>query len=115
MPQLPHINTLRYRPSALSASFFICTIAASLAAQTTPPNNYLVHNLVSDLPGIADHQDPNLVNPWGNGFGASPFWVGNNGTGTSTLYTGTGHAVPLVVTIPQAGNAGTDGPVTGVI
>src|ERR1700722_6320749 len=48
----------------------------SLAAQTTagPPNNYLVHNLVSDLANTADHQDPNLVNPWGNGFGASPFW-----------------------------------------
>jgi uncharacterized protein (TIGR03118 family) len=92
-------------------------VAGSLAAQTTstPPNNYLVHNLVSDLANTADYQDPNLVNPWGNGFGASPFWVGNNRTGTSTLYSGTGAAIPLVVTIPQAGNAGTDGPVTGVI
>jgi uncharacterized protein (TIGR03118 family) len=90
--------------------------AGSLAAQTgAPPNTYLVHNLVSDLPNMADHQDPNLVNPWGNGFGDTPFWVGNNGTGTSTLYTGTGAVIPLVVTIPQAGNAGTAGPVTGVI
>ncbi len=45
----------------------------------------------------------------------TPFWVGNNGTGTATLYDGTGAAIPLVVTIPQAGNAGTAGPVTGVI
>jgi uncharacterized protein (TIGR03118 family) len=91
--------------------------AGSLVAQTTgaPPNNYLVHNLVSDLANTADFQDPNLVNPWGNGFGASPFWIGNNGTGTSTLYTGTGAAIPLVVTIPRAGNAGGAGPVTGVI
>src|SRR6202167_2501583 len=76
--------------------------AGALAAQTTsaPPNNYLVHNLVSDLANTADHQDPNLVNPWGVGFGPTPFWVGNNRTGTATLYGGAGAATPLVVTIP---------------
>ncbi len=45
--------------------------AGSLAAQT--PNSFLVHNLVSDLPNIADHQDANLKNAWGNGFGDSRF------------------------------------------
>jgi uncharacterized protein (TIGR03118 family) len=103
----------------LGAGVLLAAATGSLAAQTpaAPPNNYLVHNLVSDLPNLADHQDPNLVNPWGVAFGAagSPFWVGNNGSGTSTLYDGTGAAIPLVVTIPQAGNAGTAGPVTGVI
>src|SRR5579863_8308230 len=93
----------------------IFAIAATLSAQTTPPNTYLVHNLVSDLAGLADHQDPKLVNPWGNGFGQSPFWTGNNGTGTSTLYDGTGTASALVVSIPAAGGATTPGPVTGVI
>src|SRR5580704_14601912 len=96
----------------------ILGIAAScLVAQTTsaPPNNYLVHNLVSDLANTADHQDPNLVNPWGVGLGPTPFWAGNNGTGTATLYAGTGAAIPLVVTIPQAGHTGTAGPITGVI
>src|SRR4029077_6705138 len=38
--------------------------------------------------GKAPVHDPNLLNPWGltrspNG---SPFWVGNNNSGTSTLY-----------------------------
>ncbi len=91
--------------------------AGSLAAQTTsaPSNTYLAHNLVSDLAKNADQQDSNLVNPWGIGFGPTPFWVGNNGTGTATLYAGTGAIIPLVVTIPQAANAGTAGPVTGVI
>ncbi len=55
------------------------------------------------------------MNPWGNGFGATPFWVGNNGTGTSTLYDGTGAALSLVVDMPAAGGAKTGGPVTGVI
>lgn len=78
-------------------------------------NTYLVHNLVSDLPGMADHQDPNLRNPWGNGFGTGPFWIGNNKTGTSTLYDGSGAAIPLIVKIPAAGGAATTGPVTGVV
>jgi uncharacterized protein (TIGR03118 family) len=105
------------RLSQLCAGLLLGAAAGSLAAQTTgnPPNNYLVHNLVSDLAGTADHQDAKLVNPRGMGFGATPVWVGNNRTGTATLYDGTGAASPLVVTIPQAGNAGTIGPVTGVI
>jgi uncharacterized protein (TIGR03118 family) len=84
----------------------------SLSAQ----NNYFVHNLVSDVAGMADHVDPNLVNPWGNAFSAtSPFWIGNNGTGTSTLYDDTGSIIPLVVKIPAAAGATTPGKVTGVI
>ncbi len=92
----------------------VCAVAGTLAAQTTPPNKFLVHNLVSDLPGIADHQDTNLVNAWGNGFANQPFWIGNNGTGTSTLYDGYGNKVALTVTIPASGGA-TGGLVTGVI
>jgi uncharacterized protein (TIGR03118 family) len=101
----------------LCAGMLLVSAAGCLAAQTTtaPPNNYLVHNLVSDLANTADNQDTSLVNPWGVGFGPTPFWVGNNGTGTATLYAGTGGVVPVVVTIPQAGNAGPAGPVTGVI
>src|ERR1700751_319400 len=89
----------------------LAEIDGALAAQSAPAKTYLVHDLVSDLPGLADHQDPNLQNPRGNGFGATPFWIGNNGTGTSTLYDGTGAATALVVTIPQASGAGNAGPV----
>jgi uncharacterized protein (TIGR03118 family) len=52
-------------------------------------NNYRQTNLVSDIPGFAQIQDPLLVNPWGVAQSAtSPFWVANNGTSTSTLYGG---------------------------
>jgi uncharacterized protein (TIGR03118 family) len=110
-------QTKLIRLNWICAGMLLGTAVGCLSAQTTsaPPNNYLVHNLVSDLANTADHQDQNLVNPWGVGFGPTPFWAGNNGTGTATLYGGTGAAIPLVVTIPQAGNAGTAGPVTGVI
>jgi hypothetical protein len=51
-------------------------------------------NRVSDLPGVALIQDPDLVNPWGISMSAtSPFWVANNGSGTSTLYAGERTAV----------------------
>jgi uncharacterized protein (TIGR03118 family) len=110
-------QTKHIRLNWICAGVLLGTAVGCLSAQTTsaPPNNYLVHNLVSDLANTADHQDQNLVNPWGVGFGPTPFWAGNNGTGTATLYGGTGAAISLVVTIPQAGNAGTAGPVTGVI
>ncbi len=42
-----------------------------------------------------------LVNAWGLTRGrTSPFWISDNGTGLSTLYTGAGAQVPLTVNIP---------------
>lgn len=71
-------------------------------------NSYVQTNLVSDLPGIAAHQDTDLVNPWGITAGpGTPFWISDNGTGLSTLYDGTGAKLPLIVTIPPAGAAPT--------
>jgi uncharacterized protein (TIGR03118 family) len=84
-----------------------------------PPASYLSTNLVSDLPGLAQLTDPNLINPWGVSFSAtSPFWVANQGTGTSTLYAGDSNGdpltiIPLVVTIPRA-PGGDTGP-TGTV
>jgi len=52
--------------------------------------------------------DPNLQNPWGlTATATSPFWIGNNGSGTSELYNGTGGLINFVK-IPG------DGSVTGV-
>jgi uncharacterized protein (TIGR03118 family) len=72
-----------------------------LSAENGPPQHYLQTNLVSDVPGLAAATDPNLVNAWGLSRSAgSPWWVADNGTGVSTLYTGAGAIIPLVVTIP---------------
>jgi uncharacterized protein (TIGR03118 family) len=80
----------------------------------TPLPAYSVHKLVSDGAVAADHTDTNLKNPWGIVFGpTSPVWVANNGTGTSTLYDGTGAAVPLVVNIPPGKHA--PGNPTGIV
>jgi hypothetical protein len=69
------------------------------------PINYVQTNLTSDLPGVAQNLDPNLVNPWGMAFSStSPIWIADNHTGLSTVYNGAGKpfptASPLVVTIP---------------
>src|SRR5262245_25605146 len=58
-----------------------------LATTETRADFFQQTNLVSNQPNVARLQDPNLVNPWGVSFSPmSPFWVSNNGTGTSTLY-----------------------------
>jgi uncharacterized protein (TIGR03118 family) len=73
---------------------FTSTRLASAAAAS---DVYHQTNLVSDLPGVALIQDPDLVNPWGISMsGTSPFWVANNGTGTTTLYAGDVNGSSLV-------------------
>ncbi len=60
-----------------------------------PSTRYSMNKLVSDIPGFATQTDPNLVNPWGLAMTAtSPFWVSNNRSQTSTLYTGAGVLAP---------------------
>lgn len=79
---------------------------------------YQQTNLVSDTKGLAPNIDPNLVNPWGLVAGpTTPFWISDNNAGVSTLYTGAGQTVPLVVNIPPptGSPAGTLGTPTGVV
>src|ERR1017187_8396131 len=84
-------------------------LAAASAGWCPAANQFVQHNLVSDLAGLADHQDANLVNAWGIcASSSSPFWISDNGTGLSTLYDGNGSAIPLIVTIPVP--AGVDPP-----
>jgi uncharacterized protein (TIGR03118 family) len=76
---------------------------------------YQVTNLVSDVAGGGKTIDPNLVNAWGIAFSPTgPFWISDNGTGLSTLYTGKGVTQSLVVTIPSASGVGKGSP-TGMV
>jgi uncharacterized protein (TIGR03118 family) len=86
--------------------------AAAPAAARQPGNAYRQTNLVSDLPGLAQLTDPDLVNPWGLAAGpTTPAWVANNGTDTATLYPGFVNGSPiqkagLVVNIPGGAPTG---------
>ena len=88
----------------------------------TQAQHYKQTNLVSNIAGRAPVQDSNLKNPWGlTRSSGSPWWVGNNNSGTSTLYTGTGAIIPIngtgTVTVPPPNGspAGTQSTPTGVV
>jgi uncharacterized protein (TIGR03118 family) len=87
---------------------------------------FLQTNLVSDLPGVANILDPNLVNPWGiSESSTSAFWISDNNSGVSTLYNGQGQPQPpgtnpphkpLIVSIPTPGDPlGASGAPTGTV
>jgi uncharacterized protein (TIGR03118 family) len=105
----------------LKLSVYLCTAALLLfSAAAAQAQEYHRVNLVSDIPGVALRTDTHLVNPWGIAFlDASPVWIANNGTGTSTLYLGDGTpapspAAPLVVTVPGAAVGSPSAP-TGLV
>src|SRR6266487_2724556 len=89
-------------------SFYIKTalLLFAVATLTVPKafgDTYSWTNFQSDIPGVAQHTDSNLVNPWGMAASTGgTIWVSDNGTGVSTLYNQDGTAVPLVVKIPTA-------------
>src|SRR5271166_5776635 len=79
----------------------VTTVALWFPQSVRASSAYFQTNLSSDVPGLAANTDPNLKNPWGMSFSpTSPFWVSDQFTGVSTLYTGTGSSIPLVVTVP---------------
>jgi uncharacterized protein (TIGR03118 family) len=93
-----------------------CLAGVALMAGLLPSAAALLlqDNLVSNVPGLAAHLDPNLRNPWGIAeSGGSPFWIADNATALSTLYNSTGVPQTLVVSIPLPGG-GTAAP-TGAV
>jgi uncharacterized protein (TIGR03118 family) len=85
-----------------------------LTANFARADTYSWQNFQSDIAGVSKHVDPNLVNPWGLAASAGgTIWVGDNGTGVSTLYSQDGIANPLVVAIPGRGHQ--TGNPTGVV
>jgi uncharacterized protein (TIGR03118 family) len=107
------------RRSRLRSALALGVVAALLAlapatpaAASHPRNAYHQTNLVSDLPGLAQLTDPDLVNPWGLAAGpTTPVWVADNGTDKATLYPGFVNGSPiqkagLVVDIPGGAPTG---------
>ena len=88
---------------AVSATLAVSGLVRSAAAEGggIATRSYVQTNLVSDIPGLAAHTDPNLKNPWGTSVGpGSPIWVSDNHAGVATLYDGAGNPNPRVVVIP---------------
>jgi uncharacterized protein (TIGR03118 family) len=89
---------------------------AILTAASARADTYSWTNFQSDIPGVAQHVDENLVNPWGMAASSGgTIWVSDNGTGVSTLYGQDGTARSLVVTIPTAARNREGGNPTGIV
>jgi uncharacterized protein (TIGR03118 family) len=106
------MRTIAIRLSGIALTLMLAAGTARAAG------GYTQTNLISDIPGMAQHTDPNLINPWGISFSTgSPFWISNQGagalgTGTTTLYSVPGSSggltsgpTALTVTIPNVGGA----------
>jgi len=62
-------------------------IAMSFTAASARADTYAWTHFRCRCPGVAQHVDGNLVNPWGMwGSPNGTIWVSDNGTGVSTLY-----------------------------
>src|ERR1700732_1379058 len=72
---------------ALAGAAILSLSFPAVAPGQSKANIYVQHNLVSDIPGLADVTDPNLVDPWGISVSAtSPFWISDAGKSVATLY-----------------------------
>lgn len=95
---------------ALKRFAYICAAGTLLLTATSSwagvVAGYDPTNLVSDIPGLALHTDPNLVNPWGLTVSSTGnFWVSDAEVGLATVYTEEGEIVPLVVRIPPSASS----------
>jgi uncharacterized protein (TIGR03118 family) len=101
-------------------SRFLChaataALALSMMQGVAIGQEYTQTNLVANIAGVAPITDPDLVNPWGmSRSSGSPWWISDNLTGVSTLYSGPGTKEALTVTIPAA-TTGLKGTPTGTI
>src|SRR5690349_21428269 len=92
------------------------SLALVCATGTGRADTYSWQNLQSDIAGVAEHVDPNLVNPWGMAASSNgTIWVSDNGTGVSTLYQQDGTALSLIVSIPTSARNRSGANPTGVV
>jgi uncharacterized protein (TIGR03118 family) len=110
--QSTSVRPLYSGASAVAAFLCLSMFSAPAHAQ------YQRTDLVSNQAGVAPLQDTHLVNGWGLvALPTSPYWVSDNATGFSTLYTAAGAQTPLFVTVPAAPSkpAGSLGTPTGIV
>jgi uncharacterized protein (TIGR03118 family) len=89
-----------FRMSMSGAVVVIVALLAGSVAAAPGDNAFSVTNLVADSGSSAATDDASLVNGWGLSAGpTTPWWASDNGTNSSTLYTGTGAKQALTVAV----------------
>ncbi|MFL6068741.1 MAG: TIGR03118 family protein [Gaiellaceae bacterium] len=90
------MNRLSMRAALLGFVVAAGLVAAAPAPAGPPDNRYTVTPLVSDVPGRAPVTDANVQNAWGLARSAtSPWWIVDNGTDMTSIYTGAGALVQI--------------------
>jgi uncharacterized protein (TIGR03118 family) len=101
-----HRNSMRARVLA----------AALIGAPAFAASNFVQHNLVADIDGVADNTDPNLVGSWGiSASPASRIWVSNTSNGLATEYNTAGVGVTAAAIPPSASSKLKSGLPTGQV
>ncbi len=96
-------------------AYTTCLGLAVMLVSSTALAQYKLTNLDSNQAKTAKFMDPLQVNGWGLARSAgSPFWVSDQGSGWSTIYTGAGVKEGLVVSVPSFNGAGPGQP-TGIV
>jgi uncharacterized protein (TIGR03118 family) len=99
-------HSARFQKSLLAAAIAVATV--SLGALPAGAAPYVQTDLVSDLTGLAQLTEPELVNPWGvSHTGTSPIWTSNQGTSTANLF-----SITPALTVTKVAPAGTNGNIT---
>jgi uncharacterized protein (TIGR03118 family) len=97
----------------LFAALLLIGTATAARAEDEHRNRYVATILVSNEAEDAPVVDPLLKNAWGIAAGPNtPWWVADNGTGMSTIYTGAGEKRPLEVLVNGAAGPA---PATGLV
>jgi len=109
-----HALSRALRPRRIIRTALVVSVLSLAMGGAATAQPLFQRNLVSDVPGLALLTDANLRNPWGMSFGPStPFWISDQVTSLSTLYTvaslNNPIKVPLEVSIPTTA-AGPQGP-----
>jgi len=82
--------------AAIAATLAAALVAVGASSAGRPGNHYKVTGLASDVSGLAPVTDANLQNTWGLARGAStPWWIANNGTASTSVYTASGTRVDI--------------------
>src|SRR5258705_6595418 len=92
--------------SIVASLLFIASNLGELQPALAAPPFYKQHNLVSDDTTLipADHQDAHVVNAWGlASSSASPWWIANNGTDSSSLFNAGNGTIPALVVAIRGG------------
>ena len=96
-------------------AFTVCFGLTMLFTSSAAVAQYQLTNLVSNVKGDARHTDPLLINAWGLVYGpGGPFWISDEGSGWSTLYTSSGKAESLQVVVPSV-TPSVPGSPTGIV